>query len=247
VLRDDVAESRKGVQDSPVKAALEVLRQIRPLLPTVVDFGGLLPDSHRDFLSRFEPLSYLLSAGPPDEHVEQVVALIEAGVVEVVGPMAEFRADDQSGRYVVSSPRVAGSARLADLFVEARVPAGDIRRTASPLLRQMAADGMVSQYVNVDPVSGTRFVTGGLAVTPGPPFHVIDGQGRPDPDIYAIGVAADRTRWFTQVGTGRPGKDSPFRRDADAIAVDALGIGLAEFEVAGADRSDQVVGGVYQA
>lgn len=236
VLRDDVTESRKGVAASPVKAALEVLRQIRPLLPTVVDFGGLLPESHRDFLTRFEPLSYLLSAGPPDEHVEQLVALIEAGVVDVVGPGAEFRVDEPSGRFTVSSAQVAGGAWLAEVLIDARVPTVDLRRTASALLRQMAADGMVSQYVNADPVTGERFATGGLAVTPGPPFHVIDRRGRPDPDIYAIGVAVDRTRWFTQVGTGRPGKDSPFRSDADAIALDALGTRVADIELAAARR-----------
>ena len=236
VLQDDVAESRKGVAASPVKAALEVLRQIRPLLPTVVDFGGLLPESHRDFLTRFEPLSYLLSAGPPDEHVEQLVALLEAGFVDVVGPAAEFGADEASGRFAMSSPQVSGWSCPAEVLIDARVPTVDLRRTASPLLRQMAAEGMVSQYVNSDPVTGERFATGGLAVTPGPPFHVLDRRGRPDPDIYAIGVAVDRTRWFTQVGTGRPGQDSPFRSDADAIAVDALGQSVTDIELAAVGR-----------
>ncbi|HEX8761952.1 MAG TPA: hypothetical protein VF734_18705 [Pseudonocardiaceae bacterium] len=30
------------------------------------------------------------------------------------------------------------------------------------------------------------------------------------------------TRWFTQVGTGRPGRDSSFCRDTDGIALDVL-------------------------
>ena len=131
---------------------------------------------------------------------------------------------------------MAGATWQAEVLIDARVPTVDLRRTASALLRQMAADGMVSQYVNADPVTGERFATGGLAVTPGPPFHVIDRRGRPDPDIYAIGVAVDRTRWFTQVGTGRPGKDSPFRGDADAIALDALGTRVADIELAAARR-----------
>jgi methylaspartate mutase epsilon subunit len=171
-------------------------------------------------VERFEPMSYLLSAGPPDEHVEELVALIECGVVEIAGPEARFDADE-AGCYSVESPPVAGSRRTAEVLVEARVPGPDLRRTASPLLAAMAAEGMVSEYVNVDPATGERFPTGGLAVT-GPPFHVVDARGRPDPDVYAIGVATEGTRWFQQVGTGRPGKDSPFRRDADAIAADIL-------------------------
>jgi hypothetical protein len=47
-------------------------------------------------------------------------------------------------------------------------------------------------------------------------------QGEPDRDLYALGVATQNTRWFTQVGTGRPNQDSPFCRDADAIAQDLL-------------------------
>jgi hypothetical protein len=222
VLRSDVEESRKGTLGSPLKAALDALRRIRPLLPAVVDFGGLLPASHQDFLERFEPLNYLLSAGPPDAHVEQLVALIESGVVHVVGPAACFAADDPAGLYVVESRQVKDSRCAAEVLVDARAPTTDLRRTTSRLAQTMLAEGVVSQYVNADRTTGERFETGGLAVT-GAPFRVVDGEGRPDPDIYAIGVATDKTRWYTQVGTGRPGQDSPFCRDADAIAADILG------------------------
>jgi hypothetical protein len=220
ILRADVVESRKGTAESPLKAGLEVLRQIRPVLPAVVDFGGLLPLSHRDFLTRFEPLSYVLSAGPPDTHVEELVALIDAGIVQVVGPAANFGADPRGG-FFVESPPVAGSRRRASVMVEARVPACDIATSASPLLLSMLASGLISQHVNAEAGNGDRFATGGVAVTRSP-FHVIDAWGQPNPDVHAIGVATDGTRWFTQVGTGRPGQDSPFCRDADAIAAATL-------------------------
>ena len=51
---------------------------------------------------------------------------------------------------------------------------------------------------------------------------MIDPAGQPAQDIYAIGVVTHNTRWFTQVGTGRPGQDSPLCRDADAIALALL-------------------------
>jgi hypothetical protein len=217
VLRADVAAARRGSTVDPVKAALEVLRSLRPALPEVVDFDGLLPESQRDFLTRWAPMSFLLSAGPPVGHVEQLVALIDAGVLTVVGPQARFEADRESGRFAVESPAVAGSRRLADVLLDARAPGADLRRDRNPLLRQMLADGMISEHVNVDPAAGRRFTTGGLAITRSP-FHVVGADGRPDPDIHALGVLTQNTRWFTQVGTGRPGQDSPFRRDADAIA-----------------------------
>jgi hypothetical protein len=219
VLRRDVAEARKGAHASPVKAALEMLRTIRPLLPSVVDFGGLLPESHRDFLTRFAPWSFILSAGPPDTHVEQLAALIEVGVVEVAGPAARFGFDGQD--FTVCSPHVEKSLRTADFLIEARIPVTDIRRSTAPLTRQLLADGVISEFVNTDPVTGSSFATGGMAVTPAP-CRVVDARGTVDRDIYAIGVATEHTRWFTQVGTGRPGKDSPFCREADAIAGDIV-------------------------
>jgi methylaspartate mutase epsilon subunit len=219
VLAHDVEDSLRGPEGSPRKAALEMLRTLRPALPAIVDFGGLLPKSHEDFLTRFAPVNFLLSAGPPAEHVEQLVALMDAGLVDVVGPQAGYSCGD--GCFAAESPVVAGSRREAQVLLDARAPAPDLRHERDPLLRQLLADGLISEYVNTDPGTGDSFATGGLAVT-GAPFHVVGASGEPDPDLYALGVATQNTRWFTQVGTGRPGQDSPFRRDADAIAEDVL-------------------------
>ncbi|MCK2215474.1 FAD/NAD(P)-binding protein [Actinomadura sp. ATCC 31491] len=223
LLREDARRARGGCPDGTVKAATEMLRVIRPLLPQVVDFGGLLPGSHRDFLDRFVPESFVLSAGPPAEHVEQLAALLEAGIVRPVGPAAV--AAPGPGGFVVHSPQVAGSRRVTTALLEARSPARDLARDASPLVRQLLADGMISEFVNVDPASGERFHAGGLAVTRAP-YRVLDALGRPDPDIHALGVATNHTRWFTEVGTARPGQDSPFSGDADAVAAALLAGGV---------------------
>lgn len=221
LLRRDVAEARRGTVASPLKAALEALRALRPALPSVVDLGGLLPGAHRDFLTRWAPMSLVLSAGPPPSHVEQVAALLDAGVLEIAGPGARFCADRADRCFAVMSPAVPGSRRVADVLLDARVPTTDLRRDTSPLSRQLVADGRISEYVNTGPGGQDAFATGGLAVT-ATPSRVLDRVGRPDPDLYAIGVATEHTRWFTQVGTGRPGRDSPFCRDADGIACDVL-------------------------
>jgi hypothetical protein len=222
LLHADVAAARAGTALSPLKAAMEVLRSLRPALPAIVDFGGLLPQSQRDFLNRFAPMSFALSAGPPASQVEQLAALLEAGIVEVPGPSAQFGTQNRPGSFVVCSPRVRGSRRSARTLVEAHAPGVDLPRDTSPLLRNLRRKGLISEYVTTDPITGERYHTGGLAVT-GAPYRVIDAAGRAARDIYAIGVVTQNTRWFTQVGTGRPGQDSPLCRDADAIALALLG------------------------
>jgi FAD-NAD(P)-binding protein len=222
LLYADVAAARAGTAVSPLKAAMEVLRSLRPALPAIVDFGGLLPRSQRDFLDRFAPLSFLLSAGPPASQVEQLAALLETGIVEVSGPSARFGTSDRPGSFLVCSPVVRGSRRPARALIEARAPGTDLPTDTNPLLSSLRRNGLISEYVTTDPVTGERYHTGGLAVT-GVPYRVIDAAGRPAEDIYAIGVVTQNTRWFTQVGTGRPGQDSPLCRDADAIALAVLG------------------------
>jgi methylaspartate mutase epsilon subunit len=126
-----------------------------------------------------------------------------------------------TGCFTVESPAVTGSRHPAETMLDARVPTTNLRRDRSPLVRQLLSEGVITEYVNAGPDGQQPFPTGGLAVTP-TPCRVLDAKGRPDPDLYALGVATEHTRWFTQVGTGRPGHDSPFRREADAIARDVL-------------------------
>jgi methylaspartate mutase epsilon subunit len=166
----------------------------------------------------------MLSAGPSAERVEQLVALMEEGIVEIVGPSAQFTAlDEPDGRFGVFSPQVEGSMRLATVLIEARMPNPNLPRNISPLLHQMLTDGLIAEHVSVDPTGGDRFETGGIAVTPAP-YHVLDARGRANANIYCLGVPTEHTRWFTNVGSGTPDVTTAFVRDADAIAADVLRI-----------------------
>jgi hypothetical protein len=97
-LREDAAQAALGNVDGPVKAAQDVLRDLRNELRLIVDHGGLAGDSRRDHLDRwYTPLNAFLSIGPPRRRVEELAALVSAGVVEVLGPRLEVRAEDGPG------------------------------------------------------------------------------------------------------------------------------------------------------
>ncbi|MFE9042602.1 FAD/NAD(P)-binding protein [Streptomyces sp. NPDC007818] len=221
VMDEDLAAAALGTLDGPLKAALDVLRDIRNVVRLAVDFGGLLPDSHTGFFhGRFLPVNALLSAGPPMYRVEQLRALIQRGVVEVAGPGSVFGADERAGGFRVGSAQVAGPGRLVHTLIDARIPTPDLHRDTSPLTRQLIEEGIIRPYVIPGP-AGSSYRTGGLEVTDSP-FHVVDARGVPQPDLYALGIPTEHTRWFTQVGSSRPGVGTLFYRDADAIAADAL-------------------------
>ncbi|MFD4606942.1 FAD/NAD(P)-binding protein [Streptomyces sp. NPDC058440] len=224
-LRADLLAARSGNVDGPLKAALDVLRDLRNELRLVVDHGGLTGRSHRQDLDGwYTPLNAFLSIGPPASRIEEAIALVEAGVLTVVGPDARAAADGTAGVFAVESPAVPGSRTPATTLIEARLPEIDLRTTADPLLRRLLESGQCRPYEVGDP-EGAAYETGGIAVT-GAPFRVIDAEGRAHPRRFAFGVPTESVHWATAAGI-RPGVNSVTLQDSDAIARAVLA-GLAE-------------------
>jgi methylaspartate mutase epsilon subunit len=216
LIREDVAEAERGNVGGPLKAALDTARDVRATVRAAVDLSGLTAASHAaDFLGSFVPVLSHLSTGPPLSRLRQVVALVEAGLLEFAGPKARFDIDTANDCLVVSSSHVTAAPVRLDAVVDARMPVPDIRTDTSELLGWLREHGIVTSYVNTDAV--TPFDTGGLAVTASP-YHPVDIDGRPVGDVYALGIPTEHTRWFTQVGSGRPGPWGEFVADADAVA-----------------------------
>jgi glutamate mutase epsilon subunit len=218
-LREDLAQARLGNVDGPLKSACDVFRDVRQTIRSVVDFGGLTPNSHQRFLREFAPMAALVSTGPPALRSEQFLALMEAGVLDPVGPQARFRADQDTGWFTVSSDVVTDCQVRLDVLVDARVPGTDLRADRDPLIRGLLADGTIRTFVNS--WAGHAYDTGGLASTDSP-FHPIRADGTVEYGMHVIGIPSEHTRWFTQVGSGRPGTWGCFTRDADAIAAALL-------------------------
>ncbi|MFG2695273.1 FAD/NAD(P)-binding protein [Kitasatospora sp. NPDC048407] len=218
-LSQDLREARAGNLRGPLKAALDVLRDLRNEIRLAVDHGGLAGDSHREDLERwYTPLNAFLSIGPPAARIEQMIALIEAGVLELTGPGTTVSVDTGRRAFVARSGRVPGPPVLATVLIEARLPEPDVRRTADPLLRHLLDSGRIAPYrtsgAGGDETGGHE--TGGLHVT-GRPYRVVDADGRAHPRRFAYGVPTEGVHWVTAAGI-RPGVDSVTLGDSDAIA-----------------------------
>lgn len=222
VMREDLRQAYLGNARGPLKAALDVLRDTRTVVREAVDYGGLLPASHeQEFVNDFLPGNALLSAGPPVERVEQLVALIEEGTIQVAGPETRFEICEESGCFTVSSPRVADSWWKASVLIDARIPTPDLGRDTSELTQALLASGVISEYRRTGPLGEDACPTGGLNITRSP-FRVIAADGTVHDDLYALGIPTEHTRWFTQVGSGKPGLNTLFKQDAAAIATAML-------------------------
>jgi hypothetical protein len=212
-LGQDLHEAHLGNVHGPLKAALDVMRDIRNEVRMVVDHGGLVGGSYRDHLqSWYTPLNAYVSIGPPAHRIAEMIALIEAGVLRVCGPGMTVTATPEG--FAVSSA-VPGPPVTATALIDARLPVVDIRTTTDPLVRGLLADGACHTYRIPDPAAGD-YVSGGLAVTP-KPYRLIDAAGNAHPRRFAFGVPTEPVHWGTAAGI-RPGVDSVILGDADAIA-----------------------------
>ncbi|WNV82856.1 FAD/NAD(P)-binding protein [Umezawaea sp. Da 62-37] len=220
-LEDDVREALRGNVRSPVKSALDVLRDLRNEIRQVVDHGGLGGASHRDDLRGwYTPFNAFASIGPPVRRVEEMIALVEAGVLRVMGPGMRVAPAPDGPAFLVTSSRVPGPAVRVGALIEARLPEPDIRTTTDPLIGGLLTRGeCVPHRIPID--GGRYYETGGLAVGPRP--YPVLGRGRvPHPRRFAFGVPTEAVHWVTAAGI-RPGVGSMILADADAVARACLG------------------------
>ena len=216
LVADDVDEAMKGEVDSASKAAMEVIRHVRPTVRAAVDFRGLTTASHKDFVKHIGPTLTFLSTGPSVVRSCHLIALMQSGLLEILGPRARFTASDEG--FLAESPSVAGYSVLCSDFVDARIPPPDLDDDAGVLPKKQRTVGAWRPHVRAgDP----PFHTGGIDVTKAP-YNPIANDGSVEAHMYVLGVPTEFTRWFMQVGISRPGPWTEFFRDADAIAEAAL-------------------------
>lgn len=212
-LAEDARLARLGNVEGAVKAALDVLRDLRNEIRLVVDHSGITGRSYRHDLDQwYTPLNAFLSIGPPLRRIEEMAAAMRAGVVTLVGP--GMRVTAAGAEFVAESAAVAGSRVSARCLIDARLPEPDIRQTTDALIRNLIGRGEARCYTVSDP-DGDGFRTGGMEVTLR--HAVVDRAGRPHARRFALGVPTEKVHWVTAAGP-RPGVNSVTLSDADEVA-----------------------------
>jgi hypothetical protein len=222
-LREDIAEALRGNVTGPVKAALDVLRDLRNEVRLIVDHGGVDGDSYREDLEIwYTPLNAYLSIGPPVARTEQLLALIDSGVLTPLGPDLRVELAAGSGSFVATTS-VPDERVSAGALIEARLPCTDCRRSRDPLIGHLLRTGQARPY-RIDTPYGEPHETGGIAVT-GRPYRIVNARGEVHPHRYAFGVPTEGVHWVTAAGI-RPGVNSVTLGDSDSIARAVLALDL---------------------
>ncbi len=217
LLCADIKEAEAGNVSSPLKAALDVLRNSRDNIRRVVDYGGLSAESHKIFLSKYVPFISSLCAGPPLFRIKQLLALMDAGVVSILGPDIQLKTS--ANGYKFFSGSVDKYCIKVNTVIDSRISQPNIALDKSELTCSLVQRGLFTNYINR---SGQEsYLTGGVNITPSP-FHPIRSDGSIAKRIHILGIPTEHVRWFMQSGSSRPDFWIDFMIDADAISESML-------------------------
>lgn len=227
-LDDDARRSALGEAD-PMKMAIGALHTGRAVLKSVVADGGITDASWlAELRGWFESFVEGLASGPPALRSEQLAALARAGVVSFTGPDPRFSVDRARKVFSASSPWVGGASATAATLIEALAPANRVGTTASPLMNQLLADGLVRPKVMLG-AEGVPVQATGLDVEPHP-YRPVGANGSVSEGMYVLGLQLSANQWGTAIAAEATPADGPaYRsgqrtlRDADEIARDILG------------------------
>ena len=229
VLDADLAEALVTGGTSPLKAALETLRALRDTLRLAVEFKGLHLTSHVDFQVNMHSRFARLVAGPPAFRSQQLLALIDAGVLSLpFGPSPELMPAD-GGRTLVRSTHLDQPVEVeVDRLIRAHLDLPSISRSTNPLFTNMVKRGRVR------PLDFDGTPVGSIDLTED--FHPLDVAGRPQPHVWVFGVLSEGVRYFTLYIPSPKSRVRAFI-DADFCAHEIVGRPARVIELDGSDAT----------
>ncbi|MFK0005195.1 FAD/NAD(P)-binding protein [Paenarthrobacter sp. NPDC090522] len=194
----------------------ETLALFMALLFVYMDLGRLVPQERLNARSQqaihgwWHGFFSFVDSGPPAHRLREMLALHRAGFLKFLGPGMWVRADDATGRFVAGSfqsPVVVD----ASAYIEARLPAASVERSANPALLDLHDAGLGTEQRLL--TSDGPHSTGKLLVSGN--HEVLSPVGTPQKGLFAVGP------WTSGWGAGafaRPNTNAAPFRENDALA-----------------------------
>jgi uncharacterized NAD(P)/FAD-binding protein YdhS len=208
MVRDHLWAAQDNL-DNPAKAAADgVWRDLRPVLGHAVDFGGLNPASHEAFLNKYMRHHNRLANGAALEVMAKILALVEAGIVDVsAGP--DTRVQTGNGTFEAVGPWT-GARKRVDVLVDARVHPFDPEADVAAVYPALVRRGLVRKWRNPDSAGGPGFEPGGLDLTAD--FHPVRRDGSVERRLTFLGPPSEGVMFF-QLGALRPNQNHHVMQD----------------------------------
>ncbi|MFI4931633.1 MAG: FAD/NAD(P)-binding protein [Burkholderiales bacterium] len=213
-IEADLIEAASGNVDSPIKAACDVVRDLRDNLRAAIDFAGLSEPSHCWLMTEFVPFMNRIAVGPPASRMAELLALVDAGVADIgFGPGARCVRSTE-GRWKIVSTHWPERQKSVDVHIRGRVSIHSPADDSSSLLRGLLSDGHARLFTN------GHFHPGGIEVDRN--FNVVSASGAPTANLWALGIPTEGPKFYTFV-VPRTGVNSTALVDAGRVVLDLLG------------------------
>lgn len=210
-LRADIADAKLGNKHAPFAGTFDIMRDIRDRIRYVIEHEYFDADEYEKFLRQFKPFDVSVSVGPPLERIEQLLALIEAGIFEVTAP--QIHVDTEGQQFVARDVRQQEF--RGNALIEARLGATDIAISRNPVIENLRQQGLIVQPTRTRADGSTYQL--GAATFDRQTFEVIDQNGNKVPHLYIYGITLEGLKWFGTV-IPRPGVNTVILREAAWIA-----------------------------
>lgn len=216
MIADDLREAELG-HASALKAGLWSISVARATANKIGTFGGFDAESRASGFALMHAIGGRAGSGPPAFRNRQLLALIDTGIVQFIGPDASLTYSEHG--FTAHSPRVAGSEVTASTLIDAWMHFHDITESADLLTRKLMAAGRARPF-HVASRSGARVATRGFDVDQATGL-LVGADGTLDPTIHIAGIPVDDALHDTVISP-MPGTDPPMLRETDRVARSAL-------------------------
>ncbi|HEY4398963.1 MAG TPA: FAD/NAD(P)-binding protein [Lactobacillaceae bacterium] len=210
-LQRDIDDAKQGNKLAPYAGAFDILRDVRDRIRTLVEKAFFTVDEYQVFLTKFTPINSLLSVGPPVDRIEQLAALMRAGIVTLAAP--GFGVQGRGDAFVAQDS--LGQTWTAATLLAARLGKPDLAHTRNPLLVHLRERGWATTPV-LRKKTGEDWRLSAVKIDR-QTFELIDANNHIVPNVYLYGVPVEGWKWFTTV-IPRPGVNTVILREGAWIA-----------------------------
>lgn len=210
-----------AARTSPVKNGLWELAASRQAVALKTAGGRTTPGS-RGLVADYFALARQAGSGPPAFRTQQLLALVDAGIVSFVGGRPTVRIDrdgDGAASFVMTSDATEGHEFRATALADAWMYSPDIRRPGTQLGQQLVGAGRVRPF-QVPAAGGSWADTGSPEIDRGT-RRVVRVDGSIDPRLHVIGIPTYAQEPDTTISPA-PGTDATLLQETDATATSLL-------------------------
>jgi hypothetical protein len=193
VVHVDLADGVLGFTRSPVKAALDILRDLRDTVRYVVDFGGLSGESLEEFNRQTIPQMNRAVVGPQYERHAELLALMAAGIAAApFGPAPVVTWDERAGRWTIASSRLrVPYQQAADWLAAGQVSLPAVESSGSQLIGALYRKGWIRGHR-----PGSRYVHG---VDVDVNQHPLSAHGQAERRIWVLGPLCEGATFYNNL------------------------------------------------